>query len=270
MRFPPSRAINHLSFITNYCSFFYLERLSFHRGKSFRENRARLFDQNGFVFVARREMADNQSLSARPQCGFGGIGGGRMAARFGDLLLGGGVGCLVVHQISSRAKPCDFGRKVRVGEIGIRARGIGAVGQFGVGENLARLEHNILAPFGSGDLGDIEAVFSDFVLLDIERRLLFAKQKAGGRHAVAQRDAPHLDRAILEKQFMFGRIDLRPNNLEGQTAVEIAQMRRQNLAEGRRREDLQRRFAPVKPQRGNQREEAETVVAVQVREEDRA
>ena len=67
---------------------------------------------------------------------------------------------------------------------------------------------------------------------------------------------------------MTGRIDLVPLHGVGQFAVEIAQVAGENLSERGRCIDRQRRAAAVKPERREQREEPEAVVAVQVREKD--
>ena len=186
---------------------------------------------------------------------------------FGRPLLRGGVGRLVVHQIDPLAEPRGLGRVVRVRKVGIRTRRIGTVGQAGVGDRLAGVQYDILAPLGGGDLRDREAVFGDLELLDVQRRLLFPEEEPGARHAVAQRDAPHLQRAVLHQQCVFGGVYLGPRHVVGQFAVEIAEVAGQNLSERRRGEDPQRGLAAVERQRRDEREQSENMVAVEVRDE---
>ena len=174
----------------------------------------------------------------------------------------------MVEQVDACGQPRRLGREGRVRQVGVRPRLVGAVGQLLVVQRLARIEPHGFAPFGGGDLRDREAVFRDFEFVDVQRRLLFAEEVAARGDAVAQRDAPYFERTVFEERPMTGRIDLVPLHVVGQFAVEIAQVAGENLSERGRCIDRQRRAAAVKPERREQREEPEAVVAVQVREKD--
>ena len=84
---------------------------------------------------------------------------------------------------------------------------------------------------------------------------------------MAQRNAPHFERAVFQQQRVLGRVHLGPDHRIGQLAVEKPQVAGQYLAERRRGEYPQRGFAPVERQRRDQRKESEDMVAVQVRDE---
>ncbi len=236
-------------------------------GITFGKEAARLLDQGGELLVARRVVADHEPARLGLEGCFGGVEGRRMAAVARRALLGGGVGRFVVEQIDPAAEVRRLGRKVRVRQVGVGTRRVGAVGQPVVGQPLAAFEPYVLAPLGRRDLGDRKGVAGDCELVDVQRRLLFAEEEPCAGHAVAQRNAPHLDRAVFEEQAMFRRVGLDPLDLVGQRRVEVAQVGRQDLPEGGGGVDAQRRAPSVEPERREERKEAETVVAVQVRNE---
>ena len=104
-------------------------------------------------------------------------------------------------------------------------------------------------------------------ILNFSTFSLLAEQKPGARHAVAQRDAPHLEGTVFQQQGVLGRVDLGPRDGVGQLRVEVPEVAGQDLAEGRRGEDPERGFASVQRQRRDEREQPENMVSVEVRDE---
>lgn len=79
-------------------------------------------------------MTDQQPFRSGREGGLGGLQRSRMARLAGKGPVGVGESGFVVEQVGSPDERCGLGRVERVAQIGVAARFVGPVGDFGVGK----------------------------------------------------------------------------------------------------------------------------------------
>ena len=213
-------------------------------------------------------MSDDQTFHFRVLRYLCGLTGGGVHGLFGTGCFGLCEGSFVEKQIHSFYLFDDAWQIGSVRTIGVGTWRVGRSRQASVRDDGSVLGHKIFSVLDA--VYQVDGYFVEIYHIpqDVVGQRFLAEQKAAGRESVFQRDGFHRDGTVIVDDGPLLRVERMENHLERHPFAEESQLGFHQPLQFRMAVDVEVGSPVGHGEGGNQSDEAETVVTVQMRDED--
>lgn len=213
-------------------------------------------------------MSDDQTFHFRVLGYLGGLAGRRMHGLLGTGSFGLCEGSFVEKQIHSFYLFDDAGQVGRIRAIGVGTWRLCGSCQPFVGNDGSVLGHEVFTVLDA--VYQVDGYFVEIYHIpqDVVGQRFLTEEEAAGRESVFQRDGFHRDGTVIVDDGPLLRVERMENHLERHPFAEESQLGFHQPLQFRMAVDVEVGSPVGHGEGGNQSDEAETVVTVQMRDED--